>query len=151
MICPKCGSDNIDVPMVDNGVGMQQCSPAGCLNCGWVQSEDDYSLLFRTGRTGCPPRRALARSEARTQREREQMLTLAEYRQLALEASPRCPDCGESFGGQILDYYPHSRGWKVTGFVERLWLYLTCRRCGYQWSLWKLGVEINSDVIRENA
>lgn len=33
MICPWCGSPNVDVPSVDNGVGMQQIAPMQCSDC----------------------------------------------------------------------------------------------------------------------
>jgi predicted Zn-ribbon and HTH transcriptional regulator len=42
MICPECDSENVEVPTVDIGVGEQQCAPASCLDCGWVQPMPDY-------------------------------------------------------------------------------------------------------------
>ena len=33
MNCPFCGSENVDVPMVDIGVGEIQCGPALCGDC----------------------------------------------------------------------------------------------------------------------
>lgn len=38
MVCPKCGSTDVNMPMVDNGVGMEQCGSAACLDCGWAQA-----------------------------------------------------------------------------------------------------------------
>jgi hypothetical protein len=40
MKCPFCGSTNVDVPMVDIGVGEQQCGPAACLDCYASQDEN---------------------------------------------------------------------------------------------------------------
>ena len=40
MICPFCKSDNVDVPMVDIGVGEQQCGPACCMDCLACQDSD---------------------------------------------------------------------------------------------------------------
>lgn len=37
MKCPECGSTQVEVPTVDIGVGEQQCAPASCLDCGWVE------------------------------------------------------------------------------------------------------------------
>jgi uncharacterized protein with PIN domain len=75
------------------------------------------------------------------------MLSLAEYRELALEASSRCRDCGASLRRRPIEHYPHSRGWRVTDFAEKLWLYITCGRCGYGWALWKLGVPQHEEVF----
>jgi len=36
--------------------------------------------------------------------------------------------------------YDHDGGWNVLGYKNRQWLYVTCPKCGYEWSLWKLGV-----------
>ncbi len=41
---------------------------------------------------------------------------------------------------QPLEYYDHDGGYPVKGFKEKQWLYVTCPKCGYQWSLKKLGV-----------
>lgn len=46
MNCPFCGSDDIDIPTVDIGVGEQQCAPAGCLKCQAYQDME--------GRWHCP-------------------------------------------------------------------------------------------------
>ena len=39
----------------------------------------------------------------------------------------------------IQAYTNHSEGWEIEG--ELCWLYITCPKCGYGWSLWKLGVK----------
>lgn len=38
--CPVCGADPpefVEGEQVDNGVGMQQCSPDFCYRCGYIQ------------------------------------------------------------------------------------------------------------------
>lgn len=42
-----------------------------------------------------------------------------------------------------IELYEHDSGWLVSGYKFRQWLYVTCPQCGYQWALWKLGVERN--------
>lgn len=37
--------------------------------------------------------------------------------------------------------YPHENGWKVQGLEGTWWLYVKCPLCGYDWSIWKLGVD----------
>jgi hypothetical protein len=39
-----------------------------------------------------------------------------------------------------IEHYEHDGGWPVKGYQQRRWLYVTCPKCDYQWSLWKLGV-----------
>lgn len=34
----------------------------------------------------------------------------------------------------------HDNGWQVQGMAKKMWLWITCPGCGYQWALWKLGV-----------
>jgi len=45
-----------------------------------------------------------------------------------------------SLRGRGIQRYPHTGGWKVPGYPELQWLYITCA-CGYQWNLHKLGVK----------
>ena len=49
----------------------------------------------------------------------------------------KCRWCGTSLENCEIEHYPHEDGWEVEGFEERQWLYVTCPKCGYQWSLWK--------------
>lgn len=39
-----------------------------------------------------------------------------------------------------VEHYDHLSGYDVEGFKERQWLYVTCPRCDYQWSLRKLNI-----------
>lgn len=36
--------------------------------------------------------------------------------------------------------YDHDGGYTVEGFEKKQWLYVTCKSCGYDWSVWKLGI-----------
>ena len=47
MACPFCGSENVDIPMVDIGVGEQQCGPATCVDCLAGQDSDGTWLPGR--------------------------------------------------------------------------------------------------------
>ena len=50
-----------------------------------------------------------------------------------------CQWCGTMLNKNV-DLYPHRDGWLVTGYNERQWLSRHCSKCGYDWSLNKLGV-----------
>ena len=41
-----------------------------------------------------------------------------------------------------IKHYPHSGRWLVKGlfYCDKLWLCIHCDKCGYNWTLWKLGV-----------
>lgn len=51
-----------------------------------------------------------------------------------------CKTCGDRLDGYPIQRYPHDAGWTVKGLEEKQWLYIVCPRCGYQNSLWKLGI-----------
>lgn len=67
------------------------------------------------------------------------------YRALTLQAYERqvegqkCRWCGADLPANI-QFYPHPNGWDVVGYQHKLWLYVRCPRCGYDWALWKLGI-----------
>jgi hypothetical protein len=42
--------------------------------------------------------------------------------------------------GLKIEHYDHEAGYKVKGFRNRKWLYVTCPKCKYQWSFKKLGI-----------
>lgn len=46
--------------------------------------------------------------------------------------------CGASLSGIDVETYPHGDGWKTD--IGKVWIYVTCPKCGYQWAIWKLGV-----------
>lgn len=73
--------------------------------------------------------------------EEEHAYDLGEY---ANQITRKKCTCGADLPTSAFDieHYSHDGGWKVKGYTEKQWLYITCpnRKCGYQWSLWKLGV-----------
>jgi hypothetical protein len=63
-----------------------------------------------------------------------------------------CKDCGGDFLKQPIMSYPDDGGWDIDG--QKYWLYITCPDCGYQWSLWKLGVgrcETETEVMKDRC
>lgn len=49
--------------------------------------------------------------------------------------------CGEDLSQEpILYYVPHSDGWTIKDEVQKAWLYVKCMSCGYDCSIWKMGV-----------
>lgn len=36
------------------------------------------------------------------------------------------------------EMYPHDHGEYVAGKEGKQWIYFTCKRCGYQWAIWKI-------------
>ena len=50
----------------------------------------------------------------------------------------QCPDCRGAL--DAIEMYPHDGGWRVDGYEKRQWLSSHCRKCHYDWSLWKLGI-----------
>lgn len=47
-----------------------------------------------------------------------------------------CPTCQGKLGE--IEFYEHDGGVNVKDFLKRQWVYFTCKKCGYQWALWKL-------------
>lgn len=58
---------------------------------------------------------------------------------LAKTTSKKCKYCNAELGNEQVHYYPHSTGWKIDGIQYKVWLFVVCPGCGYQWALWKLG------------
>ena len=42
--------------------------------------------------------------------------------------------CGSALYGGTVEGYDHDGGLAVKGFKENQWVYLTCMKCGHQWS-----------------
>jgi len=63
--------------------------------------------------------------------------TIADYKRAI--SGKRCGFCEHPLTGAI-KRYPREDGWWVRGYHERQWLYTTCSKCNYQWSLKYLGV-----------
>ena len=51
-----------------------------------------------------------------------------------------CQYCDTPLTGVQISHYPHPEGWDVKGHGNKLWLFIVCPQCNYQWALWKLGV-----------
>jgi hypothetical protein len=64
--------------------------------------------------------------------------SLEEYLKLIPEDAT-CQWCKGPLARKI-DVYEHDWGWTVKGFAHKLWLSIACLKCGYEWSLNKLGV-----------
>ena len=56
-------------------------------------------------------------------------------------------DCGEPITPLTIDMYPHEGGIKVDGETKKQWVYIHCRKCQYDWALWKLRMGL--DPTRE--
>ena len=68
----------------------------------------------------------------------EQVLSLEKLVALIDEKRPTCV-CGATLhGSHIRHYGPHEGGYHVEGFEEKRWVYVTCPRCGYDWTLHKI-------------
>jgi len=100
-----------------------------CKNCGHaIESERNYSY-----RASCPI------CNGRMDKEDIPKHTLEEYKKMIERFT--CQWCGIDLSDQPIDCYPHEGGWNVNGFEEKQWLSIQCPGCGYDWSLWKLGVD----------
>jgi hypothetical protein len=55
--------------------------------------------------------------------------------------------CGEELLHEGLEVkgYDHANGYNVDGHDKRQWLYVTCRKCGYDMSFAKLGIRGRND------
>ena len=54
--------------------------------------------------------------------------------------------CGCELKDEPIVYYvPHSDGWIVKGETQKVWLYVKCPKCGYDMSIWKMGVSREGD------
>ena len=47
--------------------------------------------------------------------------------------SPKCT-CGADLNGKV-EHYDHEHGWAVSDYPTRQWLYVVCRKCGFQWAI----------------
>jgi len=51
-----------------------------------------------------------------------------------------CKNCQAPLSPKQMMHYDHKSGWEITGYAKKQWVYITCGKCGHQWSLSKLGV-----------
>ncbi|RLJ01726.1 MAG: hypothetical protein DRP08_05190 [Candidatus Aenigmatarchaeota archaeon] len=66
------------------------------------------------------------------------MKTLKEIAKLIVKSGKCCRYCGYRFTTDDIRCYPHKGGIEVKGYEGRQWVYMHCRKCGYDWALWKL-------------
>lgn len=56
----------------------------------------------------------------------------------------RCKYCENDLTGLPIQYFnsinAYRAGWIVEGLPHKVWLFIVCPNCKYQWALWKLGV-----------
>ena len=52
----------------------------------------------------------------------------------------KCTCEKSTFADMPLNMYPHTGGWNIAEINKKQWLFFTCPSCGYQWSIWKIGV-----------
>ena len=64
--------------------------------------------------------------------------TLKEYAEMVKDK--RCDWCVGELSDTV-DAYDHYAGWEVKDNPNKQWLSVRCLDCGYDWSLWKLGVD----------
>jgi len=50
--------------------------------------------------------------------------------------------CGEPLEYGELASYDHDGGYHLKGYGKPQWVYLQCPKCGYQWSIWKLRIDL---------
>jgi len=75
-------------------------------------------------------------------------MKLEDYKKLLMVKRAKCKWCGTPLWYCEIEHYDHDDGWEVEGFSKKQWLYVTCPKCGYQWSLWKLGIPRSQVAIR---
>jgi len=80
------------------------------------------------------------------QRQNPPVLEAQVYKELI--TNPICRWCDYDLSHEPILGYDHSDGWKVEGIEKLQWLWITCPCCGYQHSLWKLGVLRDADATK---
>ena len=74
----------------------------------------------------------------------KQVLSLKTLAALIDEKGPICI-CGATLHGSDIGHYgPHEGGYRVEGFDEKRWGYVTCARCGYDMALHKIRRELQT-------
>jgi len=59
--------------------------------------------------------------------------------------------CGNIITEKDANKYPHEGGVPDVdkdGSTERVWLYFHCKKCGYDWSWWKIEKRLNFGIVR---
>ena len=70
------------------------------------------------------------------------MSSIKELRDVIDRAKIHCKYCGTLLKGKNLKWYKHDGGRLVKDFPYRVWLYVVCEKCKYQWALWKLEEQV---------
>jgi len=69
-------------------------------------------------------------------------LTLKQIQRFLIDNGARCWNCGRKYRGGEIKAYPHEGGVLVrnsyTKHKRKMWVYMECRKCGYQTALWKI-------------
>jgi len=69
-------------------------------------------------------------------------LTLKQIQRFLIDNGARCWTCKRKYRGGEIRAYPHEGGVLVrnsyTKKKRKMWVYLECRKCGYQQALWKI-------------
>jgi len=65
-----------------------------------------------------------------------------------LITDPHC-HCGYDLSDELVLAYSHPSGWEIEESNELQWLWITCPNCGYDMSLWKLGVPRDANILVE--
>lgn len=76
--------------------------------------------------------------------------TLAELEEIRQKANCECwKKIGHGCILGKLEYYKHDGGEFIEGIKEKQWVYFTCNRCHYQWSLSKILCRIKLGELPE--
>jgi len=71
-------------------------------------------------------------------------LTLKQIQRFLIDNGARCWNCGRKYRGGEIKAYPHEGGYSIlvrnsyTKKKRRMWVYMLCKKCGYQTALWKI-------------
>ena len=70
------------------------------------------------------------------------------YRKLI--TNPKC-HCGFDLSNETIWAYDHSDGWEVKEVDSFQWLWIKCPSCGYEMSLWKIGVSRDANIVEDES
>lgn len=68
---------------------------------------------------------------------------MREIRKRVLQGNITECSCGEPFETGEIRSYDHDGGYNLKGFGKPQWVYVECSKCGYQWSIWKLRIDLS--------
>lgn len=79
-----------------------------------------------------------------TDYEEKHIPSLREIGQVIDESNLHCHFCEAPLDGDAVCRYDHDGGIMVKDFPVKQWVYVHCRKCGYDWALWKLRGDIEA-------